>query len=64
VATREFNFLTSVFKNWIRETPLKHKESIESDTILWKLKKFVKDQDDVSLKLKLIFGVRLIYAKL
>ena len=47
---REFEFHKSVFAAWRSETALKVKESIETDCKLWKLKKFIKDEADVSVR--------------
>ena len=48
VVKRQFQFHTSVFKNWQRETTQKKKESIDIDCQLWKLKKFIKEESEVS----------------
>lgn len=41
VTKREFQFHTSVFKGWHKETAQKVKDSIDSDCQMWKLKKFI-----------------------
>ena len=45
--SRQFEFHKSVFAGWRKETPAKIKESIETDCSLWKLKKFIKDEDEI-----------------
>jgi hypothetical protein len=44
---RVFNKETSVFKAWLQETEKQKKESIHSDSLLWKLKNFMKKPNEV-----------------
>jgi hypothetical protein len=47
VVTRIFCKETSVFKQWLEEKPAKQRESIDVDCKLWKLMKFIKDENEV-----------------
>ena len=45
--SRQFEFHKSVFAAWRKETPAKVRESVETDCALWKLKKFIKDEEEI-----------------
>lgn len=51
VVHRQFVKHTSVFKNWNEESKQKRKDSIESDCKLWKLRKFIKEDEKEVIEL-------------